>query len=109
MQPSRLGELLVRNNLISKEQLLGALDEQKRAGGQTRLGTILIKNSLINESELTAFLSKQYGVPSVNLGDFEVDPSIIKLVPAEVAQKYQVIPVNRAGSTIIIAMSDPSN
>ncbi len=109
MQASRLGELLVRNNLITKEQLLGALDEQKNSGGQQRLGSILIKNGLIGETELTTFLSKQYGVPSVNLSEFEVDPAIIKLIPADVAQKYQIVPVNRAGATIIIAMSDPSN
>ncbi len=109
MQASRLGELLVRNNLITKEQLLGALEEQKNSGGQLRLGSILIKNGLIGETELTTFLSKQYGVPSVNLSEFEVDPAIIKLIPADVAQKYQIVPVNRAGATIIIAMSDPSN
>jgi len=109
MQASRLGELLVRNNLITKEQLLGALDDQKNSGGQQRLGSILIKNGLIGETELTTFLSKQYGVPSVNLSEFEVDPAIIKLIPADVAQKYQIVPVNRAGATIIIAMSDPSN
>ncbi|HEU0265052.1 MAG TPA: type IV-A pilus assembly ATPase PilB [Geobacterales bacterium] len=109
MQASRLGELLVRNNLITRDQLLSALEEQKSSGGQLRLGSILVKNSLIGETELTTFLSKQYGVPSVNLSEFEIDPAIIKLIPADVAQKYQVVPVNRAGSTIIIAMSDPSN
>ena len=109
MHASRLGELLVRNNLITKEQLAKALDEQKESGGHGRLGSILIKNALISEEDLTSFLSKQYGVPSINLNEFEVDPAVIKTIPVEIAQKYQIIPVNRAGSTLIIAMSDPSN
>jgi len=109
MHASRLGELLVRNNLITKEQLTKALEEQKESGGQARLGSILIKNDLISEPDLTSFLSKQYGVPSINLTEFEVDSAVIKAIPVEIAQKYQIIPVNRAGSTLIIAMSDPSN
>ncbi|RNC67635.1 MAG: type IV-A pilus assembly ATPase PilB [Desulfuromonadales bacterium] len=109
MQPSRLGELLVRNNIITKEQLAKALEEQKSSGGQMRLGSILIKNGLIAEPDLTTFLSKQYGVPSINLSEFEADQTVIKIIPADVAQKYQIVPVNRAGSTLIIAMADPSN
>jgi type IV pilus assembly protein PilB len=109
MQPSRLGELLVRSNLITKEQLQSALDEQKSSGGQLRLGTILVKDGYISETELTAFLSKQYSVPSINLAEFDIDPAVVKLLPVDVVQKYQAIPVNRAGSTLILAMSDPSN
>jgi type IV pilus assembly protein PilB len=109
MQASRLGDLLVKNNLITKDQLSKALEEQKDSGGQVRIGTILIKNGLISESDLTSFLSKQYGVPSINLADFEIDPVVIKIIPAEISQKYQMIPVNRAGSTLIVAMGDPSN
>jgi type IV pilus assembly protein PilB len=109
MQSSRLGELLVRSNLITKEQLQTALEEQKESAGQLRLGSILIKNEYITELELTTFLSKQYSVPSINLTEFDIDASIIKLIPIEVVQKYQAIPVNRSGSTLIIAMSDPSN
>ncbi|MDD2321027.1 MAG: type IV-A pilus assembly ATPase PilB [Geobacteraceae bacterium] len=109
MQPSRLGELLVRSNLITREQLLKALEEQKSSGGQLRLGAILVKEGFISESELTAFLSKQYSVPSINLAEFEIDPAVVKLLPVEVVQKYQAIPVNRSGSTLILAMSDPSN
>jgi type IV pilus assembly protein PilB len=109
MQASRLGELLVRNNLITKEQLAKSLDEQKESGGQIRLGSILIKNGLISEPDLTSFLSKQYGVPSINLAEFEIEQAVIKIIPVEIAQKYQIVPVNRAGSTLIIAMSDPSN
>jgi type IV pilus assembly protein PilB len=109
MQVSRLGEILVRNSLITKEQLAAALEEQKTAGAGVRLGSILIKSGHITESDLTTFLSRQYGVPSINLAEFEVDTAVLKLIPPDVAQKYQIIPVNRAGSTLIIAMSDPSN
>ncbi len=109
MQSSRLGEILVKNNLITREQLAAALDEQKMSGGQVRLGTILIKQNLITEQDLTSFLSKQYGVPTVNLSDYDIDAGVIKIIPQEVVQKYQLIPVNRAGATLIVAVSDPSN
>src|SRR5512133_1581885 len=107
MSNNRLGELLVRNKLISESQLAKALEDQKSSGG--RLGASLIKLGFIKEDELAAFLSRQYGVPSINLAEFEIDPAVIKLVPSEVASKYQVVPINRAGSTLIVAMSDPSN
>src|SRR6185369_2738224 len=109
MQMSRLGDLLVSNNLITRENLASSLEEQKESSGQLRLGTILIKNGFISEQDLTSFLSKQYGVPSINLSELEVDPAVTKIIPGDVAQKYQIIPVNRAGNTLIVAMSDPSN
>jgi type IV pilus assembly protein PilB len=109
MHVSRLGELLVKSNIITKEQLTKALEQQKETGGQQRLGSVLIQNALISEPDLTSFLSKQYGLPSINLADYDVDPSIIKILPVEIAQKYQIVPVNRSGSTLIIAMCDPSN
>ena len=109
MQSSRLGDILVKNNLLSQEQLSRALEEQKLSGGQIRLGTILIKQNLIKEQELTSFLSKQYGVPTISLTDYDIDPAITKIIPPEVVQKYQLIPVNRAGATLIVAVSDPSN
>jgi type IV pilus assembly protein PilB len=105
--PGRLGELLVRENLITLQQLQKAQEEQRKGGG--RLGFNLTKLGYIEESELTAFLSKQYGVPSINLSEFEIDPEVIKLVPHEVSEKHQVIPVNRAGASLIVAMADPSN
>ena len=80
--PGRLGELLVREHLISLQQLQKAQDEQRKGGG--RLGFNLTKLGYIEETELTAFLSKQYGVPSINLAEFEIDPEVIKLVPQEV-------------------------
>ncbi|MEI6207147.1 MAG: type IV-A pilus assembly ATPase PilB [Desulfuromonadales bacterium] len=109
MQSNRLGEILVKNNLISREQLGKALEEQKLNGGQVRLGSILIKQNLLSEEELTSFLSKQYGVPTVNLADYEIEPAVIKVIPPEVVQKYQIVPVNRAGATLIVAVSDPTN
>ncbi|MDG5469519.1 type IV-A pilus assembly ATPase PilB [Deltaproteobacteria bacterium IMCC39524] len=107
MAANRLGELLVRNKLIDEQQLTKALEEQKATGG--RLGASLVKLGFLKEEDLAAFLSRQYGVPSINLSEFEIDESVIKLIPAEVVQKYQLIPVNRAGSTLIVAMADPSN
>ena len=109
MQATRLGEILVKNNLITREQLGSALEEQKLSGNQLRLGSILISQKLLTEEQLTSFLSKQYGVPSVNLADYEIDPTVIKIIPSEVVQKYQLLPVNRAGATLIVAVSDPSN
>lgn len=109
MQSNRLGEILVKNNLLSRDQLSRALEEQKLSGNQLRLGSILINLKLLSEEQLTSFLSKQYGVPSVNLADYEIDPSVIKIIPPDVVQKYQLLPVNRAGATLIVAVSDPSN
>ncbi len=107
MAGGRLGELLIRENLISPLELQQALDEQKKTGG--RLGANLCKLGFIEESELTSFLSKQYGVPSINLTEFEIDPNVISLIPRDVSNKHKVIPVNRAGATLIMAMADPSN
>jgi len=103
----KIGELLVRQNLITPTQLQKALEEQKKTGG--RLGANLCKLGFIKEEQLTEFLSKQYGVPAVNLKEFEIDPEIIKLIPEEVSRKHMAIPINRAGGTLIIAMADPSN
>ena len=107
MTNNRLGELLVRHKLIDDTQLAKALADQKAQGG--RLGASLVKLGFIREEELSSFLSKQYGVPSINLAEFEIDSAVIRLIPPEVAQKYQIIPINRAGSTLILAMGDPSN
>lgn len=103
----RLGELLVHENLITPDQLKKALEESKNAGG--RLGESLSKLGILDETELADFLSKHYKVPSINLEEFEIDPEIIKLVSAEICKKHTIIPVNRAGPTLIIATSDPSN
>ncbi|HEV2222847.1 MAG TPA: type IV-A pilus assembly ATPase PilB [Candidatus Acidoferrales bacterium] len=104
---SRLGEILVRDSLISSDQLKQALDYQKREGG--RLGTCLVKLGLVSDEDITAVLSRQYGVPSINLKFYEVDPSVIKLIPQETAVRYQIVPLSRVGSTLTIAMTDPTN
>ena len=109
MQTSRLGDILVKNNIITSEQLTAALQEQKMSGGQSKLGSILVKQGLVKEPDLVAFLSRQYGVPTICLADYDIDPAVIKIIPPEVVQKYNLIPVNRAGSTLIVAVSDPSN
>lgn len=105
--PARIGELLVRENLISLQQLQKAQVEQRQTGG--KLGYHLTKLGFIEETELTQFLSKQYGVPAINLSEFEIEQDVIALVPRELADKHQLIPVNRAGASLIVAMSDPSN
>ena len=104
---NRLGELLVREKLISPLQLQKAVTDQRSTGG--RLGHHLTKLGYIEENELTSFLSQQYGVPSINLSDFEIDTEVLKLVPREIVQRHQVIPINRSGNILIVAMSDPSN
>ncbi|MDD2502147.1 MAG: type IV-A pilus assembly ATPase PilB [Geobacter sp.] len=109
MQTSRLGDILVKNNIITSEQLTAALQEQKMSGGQSKLGSILVKQGLVKEPDLVSFLSRQYGVPTICLADYDIDPAIVKIIPPEVVQKYNLIPVNRAGSTLIVAVSDPSN
>jgi type IV pilus assembly protein PilB len=103
----RLGELLVRENVISVGQLKKAQESQRQSGG--RLGSSLVKLGMIEESELTSFLSKQYGVPAINLNEFDIDQEVISLVPREVAEKHCLLPFNRSGSMISIAMGDPSN
>lgn len=104
---AKLGQLLVSSNVISEEQLKEALGMQKRAGG--RLGTNLIKLGYITEEKLVTFLSRQYGVPAVNLSEYKVDQAILKLVPRDIARKYLIMPVARVGATLTVAMADPSN
>jgi type IV pilus assembly protein PilB len=104
---SKLGDLLVKENLINSQQLKEALEYQRVNGG--RLGNCLIKLGLVTDDEITAILSRQYGVPSINLSFFDVDPSVVKLIPVETAQKYQILPLSRVGSTLTIAMIDPTN
>ena len=105
--PEKLGELLLKNNLITSQQLEKALDDQKATGG--RLGDSLIKLGLVQEGELVGFLSKQYGMPSINLAEIKISPEVLKIIPNDVAIKYQVIPVSLRNSTLIVAMVDPSN
>src|SRR5215213_11487421 len=103
----RLGELLTKASLISQDQLKEALKAQKDSGG--KLGETLIKLGFVSEEDITECLSQQFGVPSINLSHFEIDSSVIKLIPADVARKYNILPVNKTGATITIAMADPTN
>jgi len=103
----RLGELLVKENIITPDQLKKAIEKQKQEGG--RLAANLTRLGFIKESDLTSFISKKYGVPAINLEEFEISPEVIGLVSKDVCAKHTLIPVNRAGSTLIVAMSDPSN
>ncbi|HJY85952.1 MAG TPA: type IV-A pilus assembly ATPase PilB [Candidatus Acidoferrales bacterium] len=103
----RLGEILIKESLITSEQLNQALDYQKQHGG--RLGTCLIKLGFVSDDEITGVLSRQYGVPSINLKYYEVDSSVIKLIPQDTAIRYQIVPLSRVGSTLTIAMTDPTN
>jgi type IV pilus assembly protein PilB len=105
--PVRIGELLLKEKRITPEQLQEVLTYQKANGG--KLGVNLVKLGFVKDEEITALLSKQYGVPSINLSQFEIDPAVIKLIPPETAQKYQIVPLSRAGATLTIAMTDPTN
>src|SRR4030043_1473379 len=103
----KLGQLLVASHMISEDQLKEAINLQRREGG--RLGTNLVKLGYINEEKLVTFLSRQYGVPAINLPDYKIDQSVLKLVPVDIAKKYLIIPVARVGAALTIAMADPSN
>ena len=103
----KLGEILIKEKIVSADQLKQALEFQKSNGG--RLGNALVKLSFMSDDEVTAVLSRQYGVPSINLAYFEVDPNVIKLIPMETATKYQILPLSRVGSSLTVAMVDPTN
>jgi type IV pilus assembly protein PilB len=105
----RLGDLLVREKIITPEQLNTALKAQKESGGHTRLGSTLVQLGYVSDEEVTNFLSRQYGVPAINLQYFEIDPSVVKLIPEETAKRYQILPLSRVGAALTIAMVDPTN
>jgi type IV pilus assembly protein PilB len=103
----RIGDLLLKEKRITPAQLQEALNYQKTNGG--KLGLNLVKLGFVTDEEITSLLSKQYGVPSINLTQFEIDPSVIKLIPPDTAQKYQIVPLSRSGATLTIAITDPTN
>src|SRR5262249_41998926 len=105
--PVRIGELLLKEKRITPDQLQQALIHQKAQGG--KLGFNLVKLGFVQDEEITALLSRQYGVPSINLAQFDLSPAIVKLIPVETAQKYQIVPLSRSGATLTIAMTDPTN
>jgi type IV pilus assembly protein PilB len=103
----RLGEILIKESLITQDQLTKALEFQRSNGG--KLGSCLTKMGFITDDDITGVLSRQYGVPSINLKYYEIDPTVIKLIPQDTASRYQVIPLSRVGSVLTIAMTDPTN
>jgi type IV pilus assembly protein PilB len=105
--PVRIGELLLKEKRITADQLQQALNHQKAGGG--KLGYNLVKMGFVKDEEITALLSKQYGVPSINLAQFDIDPGVVKLIPPDTAHKYQIVPLSRSGATLTIAMTDPTN
>lgn len=104
---AKLGEILVRENLITAQQLREALEYQRQNGG--RLGSNLVKLGIISDDVITAVLSRQYGVPSINLELFQIEESTIALIAQEVALKYSVLPISKVGATLTLAMADPTN
>ena len=104
---AKLGEILVRENLITAQQLREALEYQRTSGG--RLGSNLVKLGIISDDVITAVLSRQYGVPSINLELFQIEETTIKLISQEVAHKYTVLPISKVGATLTLAMADPTN
>jgi type IV pilus assembly protein PilB len=103
----RLGEILLKESLITQDQLQKALEFQRANGG--KLGSCLTRMGFITDDDITGVLSRQYGVPSINLKFYEIDPNVIKLIPQDTALRYQVIPLSRVGSVLTIAMTDPTN
>ncbi len=103
----KLGDMLLESGLISQKQLDEALSVQKKEGG--RLGYILTQLGFVNDDEITSLLSRQYGIPAVNLEHFEISEDVLKRVPVEVAQRYSIIPLSRTGSTLTVAIADPTN
>jgi len=103
----KLGDLLVRDNLLAIHDLEKAKADQRKNGG--RLGEALVRLGLLEEQQLVNILAKQYGIPAVNLDNFEISPDVVKLVPEDLVHKYHLMPVNRVGSTLIVAVEDPSN
>src|SRR6188768_2973527 len=102
----RIGELLLKEKRITPEQLQETLSHQRRNGGKLSLNLVTL--GYVKDDEMTALLSKHYGVPSIALAQFDIDPTVIKLVPGDTAQKYQVVPLSRTGATLTIAMTDPT-
>src|SRR5262245_19470437 len=103
----RLGDLLVGEGLITEDQLGKALAEQK--GTTEKLGSVLLKLNFVQEEQSIAFLSRQYGIPSITLSQLDIDPEVLKLVPASIAKKYEVLPITRQGTALTLAMADPTN
>jgi type IV pilus assembly protein PilB len=103
----RLGDLLVKEKIVTPDQLEQAIKLQKESN--CRLGAALVKLGVMTDEDVTNFLSRQYGVPAINLSYFEIDPAVVKLIPVETAKRYQILPLSRVGASLTIAMADPTN
>lgn len=103
----KIGEMLLKSGLISEQQLQEALQLQKSNGG--KLGFNLVKLGYVKEEDITSLLSEQYGVPAIHLEHFDIDESVLKHIPADIAQKFLLIPIERTGAVLTVAMADPSN
>lgn len=103
----RIGELMVKNGLISMDQLARAVEEQKKHGG--RLGGILVRMGFLTEKTLVDFMSRQFRLRTLELEQIEIQPELIKLIPASLAKKFLIVPVQRVGATLTVAMSDPTH
>src|SRR4030042_4465644 len=106
---NRIGELLLREQKITAKQLEEALAEQKRQGGQPKIGNLLIQKGFIDEETLLLFLSKQFGLPIIDLSRIEFDPSLTDLIPDNIARKYEILPIGKEGAPLRMAIADPSN
>ena len=106
---SRIGELLLREQKITSKQLEEVLAEQKRQGGLPKIGNLLIQKGFIDEETLIVFLSKQFGLPIIDLSRLEFDPTLVDVIPDNIARKYEILPIGKEGATLKIAISDPSN
>jgi len=104
---NKIGEMLLKGNLITADQLRGALETQEKT--HERIGTVLVKAGFINEEELLAFLGRQFNLPVVDLSKYEINPEVVRLLPEEMVQKHLALPINRVGSKVIVAVADPSN
>ena len=104
---TKIGEMLLKGNLITQEQLLTALDTQKRT--RERIGSLLVKAGAIKEPELLSFLGRQFNIPVVELSKYEINPEVVRLLPEDMVQKNLALPINRVGAKLIVAVADPSN
>ena len=104
---TKIGEILLKGNIITPEQLRNALDTQKKT--KERIGSVLVKSGFIKEPELLAFLGRQFNVPVVDLSKYEINVEVVRLLPEEMVQKHLALPINRVGAKLIVAVADPSN
>lgn len=103
----QLGELLLERSVINREQLEKALALQKDKGGL--IGEILVELGFAKEEEIAHVLTAQYGFPYLPLGNYEINPDVISMIPGRVARQYMLVPIDKIGSNLTIAMSNPLN